>query len=84
MTLSAREKARGNNNGLSQIPPKRRKKKKKKKKKEEEEEEIKQEPLAVARFLLPISNLLPSTVYTITPLDTQYNDSALSHPHEKE
>ena len=53
--VRAREKARGDTNGISQIPSE-----------EEEEEEIKQEYLAVARLFLPPSNLLlPSTVYIL-------------------
>ena len=55
---TAREKARGNTNGLSQTPSK-----------EKKRNEIKQEPLAVARLLLPTSNLLlPLIIYIITTL----------------
>ena len=55
--VRAREKARGDTNGISQIPSE---------EEEEEEEEIKQEYLAVARLFLPPSNLLlPSTVYIL-------------------
>ena len=51
---TAREKARGNTNGLSHIPSKEKKKKKKKD----------WESLAVARLLFFTSNLqLPSTIY---------------------
>jgi len=62
--ISVRWLAAIDTNGLSQIPSKQNKKLKKK-------EEKKEEFLALARFLLPTSNLLlPSTVYIWTDRQT--------------